>query len=338
MIIAGRSSGHDGGGSGRRIHADIVVSGAMIARVVATAGATSEADLGPAIVALAAAIAELEVETRRRGSAERTLRELRASGAAGALGTDAAELAKGRRQQRSILSLTPPDIPGYDLAIHFAPAREIGGDFFELFRLRRRGRPLGIVIADVDGKGLDTAALLMAFSRAVMHTALDAARGPADALERTNCNVLAEERRGTLFVTALCAVLDPLTGRMRISSAGHEPPWLVPGDGGPIRPVGDPGVLVGMFASLGVGEVETTLEPGDAMLFYTDGVTDAIAPTGERFGDDRLLATIAAARAGSAQDLVAAVRADVEAFQGATEPADDVTMVVVGRHRRARTD
>ena len=271
---------------------------------------------------------------RARGSAERALRERRSAAAAAALGTDAAELAKGRRQQRSILSLVPPDVPGYDLASHYEAAREIGGDFFELFRLPRRGHPLGIVIADVTGKGLD-AALLMAFTRPVMHSALIAARGPAEALERTN-RVLVAERRGTLFITALCAVLEPRSGRVRLASAGHEPPWLVPGDGGPIRTVGEPGVLMGAFDKVSPPEIETTLEPGDRLLFYTDGVTDAVGPSGERFGDARLIATMEAARDGTAHDLVAAARAAVETFQAGAEPADDLTIIAVGRQRPAR--
>ena len=329
--LAGLAVAVDGGAARYRVHADVVVDGALIARVVATTERTPEPATQMIVESLAVAIAEIEQETQARRAAERALRALRTSATADALGMDTAELAKGRRQQRSILSLDPPDIPGYDLASHYAAARDIGGDFFELFRLRRRGQPLGIVIADVTGKGLD-AAILMAFSRAVTHTALEASRGPAEALERTN-RVLAQERRGTLFITALCAVLEPRTGRLRIASAGHEPPLLVPGDGRPIGPVGDPGVLVGMFATLGLSEVEVTLDPGDKMLFYTDGVTDAIGPTGDRFGEGRLLATIASARDASADGLVAAVRGDVDAFQGAREPADDVTIVAVGRHQ-----
>ena len=330
-ILAGRKTEAGGDESGGRVHADVIVDGAPIARVVASGPTVAEPGVGAAIGALAIAIAELEAEARARGSAERALNERRAAAAAEALGTDAAELAKGRRQQRSILSLIPPDVPGYDLASHYAAAREIGGDFFELFRLPRRGHPLGIVIADVTGKGLD-AALLMAFTRPVMHSALNASRGPAEALERTN-RVLVEERRGTLFITALCAVLEPRTGRVRVASAGHEPPWLVPGDGGPLRTVGDPGVLMGAFATVSPPEVETSLDPGDTLLFYTDGVTDAVSPSGDRFGDGRLVATITAARDGSAHALVAAVRDAVMAFQGTAEPADDLTIVAVGRHR-----
>ena len=330
--IAGHEIDHEASGSDERIAADVNADGVLVARVVATGEAA--VGIAPAIESLAVALGELAVETRRREDAERALEGHRSEHAATALGIDTSELAKGRRQQRSLLSLAAPDVPGYDLASHYAAAREIGGDFFELFRLPWRGRPLGIVIADVTGKGLD-AALLMAFARPVMHSALNAARGPADAIERTN-RVLVEEHRGTLFLTLLCAVLQPGTGRVRLASAGHEPPLLVPGDGGPIRVVGDAGVLMGAFASVGPPESEFTLAPGDALLFYTDGVTDAVAPSGERFGDARILAILDQARTGTAHDLVAAVKDSVQAFQESAEPADDLTLVAVARHRRRR--
>src|SRR4029077_5530568 len=95
------------------------------------------------------------------------------------------EPAHGRGLQHSFVSLVAPDVPGYDLASHYEAAREVGGDFFDLFRMRRRGRPLSVVIADVTGKGI-AAALLMAFSRPLLHAAVDNTTGPAEALERTN--------------------------------------------------------------------------------------------------------------------------------------------------------
>jgi len=180
------------------------------------------------------------------------------------------------------------------------------------------------------------AALLMAFTRPVMHTALNAASGPADALARTN-RVLVGEQRATLFITAICAVLRPRTGTIQIANAGHEPPLLVPGDGTPIRPIGDSGVLLGAFGSLDAPEVTTTLAPGDVLVFYTDGATDTVDPSGARFGDDRLLAAIEAGRGGSAHELVASVRDAIDAFRAASEPADDLTIAAIGRQRRRRS-
>ena len=241
------------------------------------------------------------------------------------------ELAHGRQQQRRMVSLIAPEVTGYELASHYEAARQVGGDFFELFRLPRRGRPLGVVIADVTGKGI-TAALLMAFSRPLIHSAMDHARGPAEALERTN-RILVEERRSTLFITALAATIDLSTGRMRLANAGHEPPLLMPGNGSAIRPLGEAGVLLGAFGSLGLGETLTDLAPGDVVVCYTDGVTDALGPSDDRFGDDRLLATIEAARGGSAQDVLDAIRDAVDGFCASIEPADDITIVAIGRQR-----
>jgi serine phosphatase RsbU (regulator of sigma subunit) len=247
------------------------------------------------------------------------------------------ELAHGRRLQRSFVSLVAPEVPGYELASHYEAAREVGGDFFDLFRMRRRGRPLSIVIADVSGKGI-AAALLMAFSRPLIHAAIDNTIGPAAALERTN-HILVQERRSSLFITALCATLALPTGRLRLANAGHEPPLIVPGDGSPILPVNVEGPLLGAFGSLGLFEAEVELGGGDVVLFYTDGVTDARSASGERFEETRLLAAIEAARRqsgdgrGAAAGIVASIRAAVTDFQAGVAPADDITIVALGRRR-----
>jgi sigma-B regulation protein RsbU (phosphoserine phosphatase) len=244
-----------------------------------------------------------------------------------------ADLALGRLQQRTIVSLLAPDVDGYDLASHYEPARQIGGDFFELFRLRRRGHPLGVVIADVAGKGI-AAALLMAFARPVIHSALTAASGPADALERTN-HILVDELHTALFITALVGRLDVRTGQLRMANAGHEFPLLVPADGGPIRAVEGCGPLMGAFSPLDVREIDIRLGPGDQLVLYTDGVTDSRAPSGERFGKPRLIETLERVRGRTAHELVAAVRDEVAAFRQSMEPVDDVTIVAIGRHASA---
>jgi len=239
------------------------------------------------------------------------------------------ELAHGRRLQRSFVSLIPPAVPGYDIAAHYEAAREVGGDFFDLFRLRKRGRPLSVVIADVTGKGI-AAALLMAFVRPLLHAAIDHTTGPAAALERTN-TILVEERRSSLFITALAGRLDLPTGRLCLANAGHEPPLIVRADGSTPTWLEGAGPLVGGFQRLDVPEVSVHLEPGDLALLYTDGITDARSPAGERFDEWRLLEALEASRGRSAQEVITALADTVCQFQEPSAPADDITIVAIRR-------
>jgi sigma-B regulation protein RsbU (phosphoserine phosphatase) len=307
-----------------RVEAPIVVADGPVGAVVLTGGrASDDGAAGATASAIAEAISQALVAHttgQRIGTVDRATIE--------------AELAHGRRLQRSFVSLVPPEVPGYDLATQYEAAREIGGDFFDLFRQRRRGQPLSLVIADVTGKGI-AAALLMAFSRPLLHAAIDHARGPAEALERTN-EVLVRERHSTLFITALVARLDIAAGRLTFANAGHEPPLFVPGDGGPISLLLGSGPLIGAFDRLELPELEATMRPGDAVLLYTDGVTDARNRDGERFDEAGLFAAIERARGGSAHDLVTEVGDAVSRFAAGAEPADDITMVAMGRRRGAR--
>ena len=241
------------------------------------------------------------------------------------------ELALGRQLQRSFVGLVGPEVPGYDLACYYEQAHQVGGDFFDVFRRLRRGRPLSIVIADVTGKGV-AAALMMAFARPLIHAAIDNSSGPADALERTNRVLL--ERRSALFITAICASLTLSSGRLRVANAGHEAPLIVRRDGSPISSITGSGSLLGAFPSLDLGESLADLAPGDIAVFYTDGVTDARSLTGARFEDTRLFDAIEAARHGTAHDVVESIRGAVESFQSGMLPADDITIVAVGRRAR----
>jgi serine phosphatase RsbU (regulator of sigma subunit) len=290
--------------------------GTLVGRLIANGRPAAEPATGAAIEALAVSLEQLA--------------EVSPDSAAATYPSLEAELALGRLQQRTIVSLLAPDVDGYDLASHYEPAREIGGDFFELFRLRRRGHPLGVVIADVAGKGI-AAAMLMAFARPVIHTALTAASGPAEALERTN-RILVDELHTALFITALAGRLDVRTGQLRIANAGHEFPLLVPGDGGQIRPLEGCGPLMGAFPTVDANEIDVELRPGDRLVLYTDGVTDSRAPSGERFGKPRLIETLEGTRGLTAHELVAAVRDAVDAFRESMDPVDDVTIVAIGRH------
>jgi len=193
-----------------------------------------------------------------------------------------------------------------------------------------RPRHLGIVIADVSGKGI-AAALLMAFVRPVIRAALDRSGDPVAALERTN-HILVDERRTGLFVTVLCGVLDLETGVFTYANAGHEPPLLgSPTSRDPVWVEGG-GPLVGMFDRLGLVEQRLDIQRGERLVLFTDGITDAASPAGERFGYERLRSAIAASCAtGTAADTCRDVIQGVLAFQAEAMPADDLALLVLRR-------
>ena len=187
------------------------------------------------------------------------------------------------------------------------------------------------MIADVSGKGI-AAAVMMAFVRAVMRSALDRSGDPVGALEMTN-RILVDERRTGLFVTILAGVLDLDTGVLEFANAGHEPPLIAGPNGSEPRPVPGGGPLVGVFGRLDLVLQRTEIRPGERLILYTDGVTDAASPGGTRFGDARLLRTIAdtCGPDGTAADTARAVIRNVLAFQGSASPADDLALLVFRR-------
>jgi serine phosphatase RsbU (regulator of sigma subunit) len=336
LVLAAAGRPITAGGGRRPIRREIEVDGEIVGRVVIVVGSGGEADGAestgmPAAVAnaIGSSLEMLLTQAVARRAAERAV----GASAEGILDGGGsrldAELALARRIQRSFVPLTSPDIPGYEIASHYEAAREVGGDFFDVFRLRTRAGRLAIVIADVTGKGI-AAALLMAFARPLLHAAIDNTAAPVTALERTN-RILVEEGGSSLFITALCAIVDLGTGRLRVGNAGHEPPLIVPADDGPIRWLSGSGPLLGAFTQLELSECVTDLDEGDLVVLYTDGVTDARAVSGERFGDDRLVGVVEANRTSRPTDLVRALADKVRDHQTGMPPADDVTIVAIRR-------
>lgn len=222
-----------------------------------------------------------------------------------------------------------PSCTGWRLASHYQPAREVGGDFLDAFDLPTRPTHLAVHVGDVTGKGI-AASLLMAFSRAVLRSAGYNGAGPADTLARAN-RVLATEVPSSLFLTAIALELDP-SGTVRWSSAGHEPPFLLRAGSANVLELGATAPILGLFPVLDAKDEHEQLGPGDRLVLWTDGITDAQRPDGARFGEARLRSVLAAhAPCGDPETLVADLLDAVAAWTAGAEPADDVTLVVVER-------
>ena len=240
----------------------------------------------------------------------------------------AQELAIGRRIQQALLPRRFPDVEGWTFAARYEPAREVGGDLFDVFPVHGRADRIALVIADVTGKGIP-AAVLMADVKALLHAATDNTEAPAEALRRVNA-VLVHERVGTLFVTAALLVVDVATGGVRYALAGHEPP-LVARRIGRVDRLEAAGPILGAFADAEFEERATVLEPGDAVTLYTDGITDSRDVARRFYGEERLLELVGGACGRPAETIAEAIVADVAAFRGEAEPFDDLTLLVVER-------
>ncbi len=240
------------------------------------------------------------------------------------------ELAIARGIQISLMPRVFPQPAGWRIASVYRAAREVGGDFFDAYELPSRPGKVGFIVADVTGKGV-TAALVMAFTRAVLRSAAYNGTGPADALVRTN-RVLVKDASTGLFVTAFAGEFDTVTGQLQYASAGHEPPLLVRAADGVVRELDLPdAMMLGAFPDFAAVETTVQLEPGDLLVAFTDGVTDAINHDRVRFGDARFQAALGAVAAGGPDHAVEGVLAAIDAFSNGEAAADDITLLAIGR-------
>jgi serine phosphatase RsbU (regulator of sigma subunit) len=238
------------------------------------------------------------------------------------------ELAVGRQIQLSMLPEACPVVPGWEFAAFYEAARQVGGDFYDYFELPK-SRRLGIVIADVADKGVP-AALFMALSRATIRAAALDGRGPSATMTQANGLIL-KDSKDSLFVTAFYATLDTGSGRLTYANAGHNRPlWLRVGPG-EIQELAAHGIALGVLEDIELQEREIDVAPGDLLVFYTDGVTEAMDADGQPFGVERLRQVLAADPGASADQAVSAVVDAVRAFTGDAPQSDDIAIFVVRR-------
>ncbi|MBN2305909.1 MAG: SpoIIE family protein phosphatase [Anaerolineae bacterium] len=234
------------------------------------------------------------------------------------------ELQMARDIQRGLLPSVLPTIPGYEVAADWRSAREVAGDFYDVFRLGESD--LGVVIADVSDKGAPAAIFMAVASSFIRGVALSAPT-PQDTLRQANISILKETQSG-MFVTVYYAILHP-EGRITGVNAGHNLPLLYRHEQQAHEFLPRGGRPLGWFEDLPVEAVEYQLKPGDVLVFYTDGLTEAENAKSEPYGEDRLVEAVRASMELPAGDIMKAILASLETFVGDTPPFDDTTLVVV---------
>jgi serine phosphatase RsbU (regulator of sigma subunit) len=252
------------------------------------------------------------------------------------------EMTVARRIQRQFLPGTLPQIDGWQLAALNRGAQAVGGDFFDCVELP--DNRLGLVVADVCGKGVPAAlfvALTRSLLRAASQTPWEFKQRPtaqhSDVLTRalwfTNDYIAREHGESNMFITVFYAVLEPETGRISYVNAGHNPPLVISGDGKYIRELESFNLPVGIIETESYSATEFVLEAGELLVAFSDGITEAMNPAGEPYGDDRFIDELRTNWELSAQDLTTIIEQRVDAYAAGAPQADDMTLLILKRTR-----
>ena len=221
----------------------------------------------------------------------------------------------------------PEDSDKLDIAASMTPAKDVGGDFYDFFRID--DDRIGFVIADVSGKGIP-AAIFMAVSRTLIRATGVRGGSPADCLTYSN-KLLAAESVDCMFVTVFYGIFNLKTGEISYCNAGHNPPYILKRGGAvEVLPMSqDP--MVGAIDGIEYHGATLQLDHGDSLVMFTDGVTEAMNAQNEEFGEERLEDTLAEVTMHNCQQIVEAIKADVAAFVGDAEQSDDITVLALKR-------
>ena len=235
--------------------------------------------------------------------------------------------------QHSLLPTLDSTYPGrseIDVAASMEAAKEVGGDFYDVFFLD--GSRIAFLIGDVSGKGVP-AALFMANAKTTLQNCIRDIPTLSAAIETAN-NSLCKRNEAEMFVTVWVGVLNLQTGALTYLSAGHNPPVLLHDETAAFLPRKSGLVLAGM-EGVHYKEQETQLQPGDVLFLYTDGVTEAITASEELFGEERLLASLQRACGGSAAEILSTVKRSIDDFVQENDQFDDITMLCFKRKELA---
>ncbi len=243
------------------------------------------------------------------------------------------EMDRAREIQSRLLPETIPQPEGFEIAAQYLPAEDVGGDYYDVITLPD-GR-IAMLVADVSGKGI-SAAMVMVMARTVFHSvapgATDARQLVIQAAER-----ISRDLPGGIFISLACGLLDPETGTVSVVNAGHLPPlhWSVV-DGNPFVSTldvagGAIGLVKGPIFVRTLRDIQLTLAPGEQLVFFTDGVNEAMDIKNEEYGDKRLHKAVKANGAASAAELAQGIVDSVLYYRGDAPASDDITVLVVRR-------
>jgi sigma-B regulation protein RsbU (phosphoserine phosphatase) len=238
-----------------------------------------------------------------------------------------AELQIAAEIQRNFLPETIPKTQGFDIAAKSIPAKEVGGDFFDVIPLPMSNTRTGIMIADVSGKGVP-AALFMALSRIVVRVTAMWFKKPSEVISFAN-PIIANNSKTGMFVTLFYGVIDNESRTLTYVNAGHNPPLVLRKDTGEIEELNLTGVAVGALDDAEYTQEELQLSPGDVIVLYTDGITEAINDREEMYDVPQLIETIRKTGDSSSQEIVDEIIRSVFAFTGSQPQFDDITLMVV---------
>ena len=241
------------------------------------------------------------------------------------------DLAIASEIQQAILPRVFPPFPDIadkiDIAALMAPAKDVGGDFYDFFRIDNDR--IGFVIADVSGKGIP-AAIFMAVSRTLIRATGIRGGSPAECITYSN-KLLAAESVDCMFVTVFYGIMDITTGEISYCNAGHNPPYLIKNDGGVSALPMSQDPMAGAIEGLNYQLASLQLNRGEALVLFTDGVTEAMNTQFEEFGEQRLEQTLKGLKKCSCQQTVEAIKADTAAFTDGAEQSDDITILALKR-------
>ena len=241
------------------------------------------------------------------------------------------DLAIAHEIQLAILPRIFPPFPEneaqLDIAAQMTAAKDVGGDFYDFFRIDNDR--IGFVIADVSGKGIP-AAIFMAVSRTLIRATGVRGGSPAECMNYAN-DLLTKESVDCMFVTVLYGIYNIQTGEITYCNAGHNPPYMMKKDGRVEELPTSQDPMVGAVEGMTYHEAKVKLEVGDSLFMFTDGITEAMNSQLEEFGDDRLVETLEGVVLKNCQEIIDAVTSDVKAFVGEAEQSDDITMLVLKR-------